>query len=134
MDHGESLSLLPVPGGTRRGQCWSCATAQRTADRRTGRVADQVDDDVVVMSEPEFKGFIVVPRVHVTGLEELSISGRASILAAVQRAARAVREENPWSAPRIVVLTDLPASEGHMCIHVLPGEGDNAMVPTSRSA
>jgi len=128
MEHGESLWLLPVEGGTRRGQCGSCATAQRAADRRTGRLADHVDDDVVVISGAEFKGFVVVPRLHVNGLEELSISCRANILAAVQRAARAVREENPWSTARIVVLTDLPASEGHMCIHVLPGDADSSMV------
>lgn len=134
MDHGESLSLLPVQGGTRRRQCVSCATAQRPARRHKGRVADHVDDDVVVISEPESKGFVVVPRLHVNGLEELSISRRASLLAAVQRAARAVREENPWSATRIIVVTDLPASEGHMCIHVLPGDADSAMVSTSRSA
>jgi hypothetical protein len=128
MDRGDSLRLLPVQVGTPRGQCASCATAQRAADRRTGRLADHVDDDVVVMSGTEFEGFVVVPRLHVNGLEELPLSCRANILAAVQRAARAVREENPWSTARIVVLTDLPASEGHMCIHVLPGDADNSMV------
>ena len=62
---------------------------------------EHVDEDVIVISGPEFEGLVVVPRPHVRGLEEFSISCRANILAAVQRATRSVREQNPWSAPRL---------------------------------
>jgi hypothetical protein len=125
MARGNDLSLIPVEGGTRRGHCSSCATARRAAGQPAGRVAEYVDDDVVVISGPELEGLVVLPRHHVTGLEELSITCRANVLAAVQRAARAVREENPWAAASIVARTDVPASQGHMCIHVLPTRGDS---------
>lgn len=64
---------------------------------------------------------MVVPRLHVRVLEELSLSCRAGVLAAVQRAANAVRVENPWSGVRVVIVADPPTSEGHMAIHVQPG-------------
>lgn len=130
MDDGESLWLLPVQSSSSGGQCRACEVAQRAA----GRMADDVNDDVVVMNGPEYKGFVVVPCLHVKGLEELSISCRATTLAAVQRAARAVKEENSCSTAQIVVLTDLPASEGHMCIRVLPGGADDAIDSSPRSA
>lgn len=130
MDHGERLSLLPVQSSSSRERCRSCGMAQPAA----GRVDVDVDDDVVVMKGPDFKGFVVVPRLHVKGLEELSISCRANVLAAVQRAARAVREENPRSTAQIVVVTDLVRSEGHMCIRVLPSVADNSMGSSPRPA
>ncbi|MFZ0249229.1 MAG: hypothetical protein WAL61_04735 [Acidimicrobiales bacterium] len=107
--------------------------AQQAADRLSARPPDYVDDDVVVISGPEFKGLVVLPRLHIVNLEALSTSCRANVLAALQRAARVVREENPWSEARIFVLTDLPGSEGHLCIRVLPGDVDDATDSSSRS-
>ena len=134
MDHGERLALRPGQRSARRSQCANCATALQAADRRSARAPDYVDDDVVVIRGPEFKGLVVLPRLHVITLEALSISSRASVLAAVQRAARAVRAENSSSAACISVLTDLLRSEGHMCMRVLPSDVDNAMDSSSRSS
>jgi hypothetical protein len=134
MDHGESLTLLPVQGSIGQRQCGSCAMAQQAADRLSVRAPDYVDDDVVVISGPEFKGFVVLPRLHVANLEALSVSCRANVLAAVQRATRVVREQKPWSEARIFVLTALPGSEGHLCIRVLPGDADESMESGSRSS
>ena len=131
MDHGYGLSVLPVRGDTHKWQCSSCAVAQRSADPHRGDEVDD-DDDVVVMGGPDRKFLVVLPRQHVSGLEELSVPHRASVLAAVQRATRAVREGNPWSTPRIHARTDLPASKGHLCIHVLADDPDDALDPTSR--
>jgi hypothetical protein len=126
MARGDGVSLLPSEGGgIRRGQCSSCVTARRAAEQRTGRGADYVDDDVVVLSGPGLEGFVVLPRLHVNGLEELTITSRANVLAAVQRAARSVTEKNPGSVASVVAMTDLPASQGHVSIHVLPGRADN---------
>jgi hypothetical protein len=125
MDRGDGPSLLPVEGGTPREQCSLCATARRAAELRTGRGAEYVDDDVVVISGAELEGLVVVPRLHVGGLEELSITSRANVLAAVQRAAVSVKEKSPWSTASVLALTDLPASQGHVCIQVLPGGADN---------
>ena len=79
-----------------------------------GRVADYVDDDVVVISGPEFKGFVVVPRLHVTGWRS-SRSVPCNVLAAVQRAARAVREEIPVQCPD--GRTDRPSGIGRPHVH-----------------
>lgn len=118
MDHGYGLSLLPVQGSTREGYCESC-TMVRTS-------ADGDDDDVVLVSRPELPGVLVVSPWHVRTLEELSISHRANLLAAVQRATRSVTEKGPGPAPRIVALTDLTASEGHLCVHVMPGDSGDS--------
>ena len=120
MDLGDSLTLLPVQGRALAGQCVSCGAARHEASRPTGRVTE-CDDDVVVSRAPGRAGFVVVPRLHVRVLEELSLSCRAGVLAAVQRAANAVRVENPWSGVRVVIVADPPTSEGHMAIHVQPG-------------
>ena len=119
IDHG--LSRLRVLGTGLRGRCGSCATAQRAADPSSRRLTEHVDEDIFVISGPELHGWVVVPRPHVSGLEELSIPHRASLLAALRRATRSVRNRNPWSTPTIVVRSDLPASEGHVCFQVLPG-------------
>jgi hypothetical protein len=126
VDHGDGITLLPVGGRVPSGQCGSCGAGRTDADRSVECAADYFDDDVVVIRAPERNGFVVVPRLHVEGLEDLSISCRASVLAAVRRAAGSVRGENPWSAVRIEVLTDLSTSEGHMSIQVLPGDPDGA--------
>ena len=124
MDSGEGPSLLPVPESAPVGECRSCDAAQHEASRTTGRVTES-DDDVVVLRALDGDGLVVVPRLHVKGLEELSLSCRAGVLAAVQRAANAVREKNPWSAVRIVIVTDLPTSDGHMSLLVQPGGPDS---------
>jgi len=130
IDHG--LSRLPVLGTSLKGRCGSCATAQRAADPRSRRPTEHVDEDVFVISGPELDGWVVVPRPHISGLEELSIPHRASVLAALRRATRSVRQRNPWSTPTIVVRTDLPASEGHVCFQVLPWVPDYAMDSRTR--
>jgi hypothetical protein len=133
MDHGLGLSVLPVGGDTLKWRCRSCAAAQRLADAHTRNEGDS-DDDVVVMSGPDRKFLIVLPRQHISGLEELSVPHRANVLAAVQRATRSVKNGNPWSTPRIHARTDVPASEGHLCIHVLAGDQDDTTDSTSRLA
>ncbi len=133
---GNGVSRLPVRGTGPKGQCESCRAAQWEADRRLRDTADpagSTDSDVLVTSGPEFAGMVVFPRSHVGGLEELPIPQRAKVLAAVRRATRSVGQENPWSTPRIVVRTDLPASEGHMCFHVLPSVPESASASGSRS-
>jgi diadenosine tetraphosphate (Ap4A) HIT family hydrolase len=121
VDHGDGITLLPVRGALPSGQCGSCWAERIDADRPSECETSHVDDDVVVIRAPESNGFVVVPRPHVESLEDLPLRCRASVLAAVQRALRSVREENPWSAVRIEVRTDLPTSEGHLSIVVLPG-------------
>ena len=132
MDTGYGFSWLLVPGTSLKGGCGSCATAQRAADPRSRRPTEHVDEDVLVISGPELDGLVVVPRPHVRGLEELSIPRRASVLAALRLATRSVRKRNLWSAPTIVVRTDLPASEGHVCFQVLPWAPDDEMDTSSR--
>ena len=134
MDRGDGLSPLPVERGTPREQCSLCATARRAAELRTGYGTECVDEDVVVISGAELEGLVILPRLHVGGLEELSITSRANVLAAVQRAARSVKEKSPWSAASVLALTDLPTSQGHMCIQVLPGGADNPGDSTSPSS
>jgi hypothetical protein len=128
---GYCLTRLPVGRTGPKGHCGSCATARRETDRSRD-VDDSADEDVFVISGPELRGRIVVPRWHIGALEELSIPQRARILAAVRRATRCVGEENPWSTPRILPRTDLPASEGHLCFHVLPSVADEAKATSLR--
>ena len=88
-------------------------------------VAEDVDEDVVVISGPGLDGLVVVPRQHIGGLEELPVSRRAHVLAALRRATWSVLERNPGTATKVVEMTDPPASEGHACFHVLPSGSDN---------
>jgi hypothetical protein len=81
-------------------------------------VADDVDD--VVISEPELDGLMVIPRQHIRGLEDLSVLARAHLLAALRRVTQSVQERNPGSSTRIVVTTDAPATQDHVCFHVAP--------------
>jgi hypothetical protein len=122
---GYCLSRLPVGRTGPKGHCGSCATARWETDRSRD-VDDFFDEDTFVIRGPALQGLIVIPRRHIGALEELSIPQRAKILAAVRRATRRVREENPWSTPRILPRTDLPASEGHLCFHVQPRVTDDA--------
>jgi hypothetical protein len=134
MEIGYGFSRLLVRGASPKGRCGSCATAQRAADPRSRRPTEHIDEDVFVISGSELDSLVVVPRPHIGGLEELSITHRASVLAALRRATRSVRKRNLWSTPTIVVRTDLPASEGHVCFQVLPWAPDYGSDTSSRFA
>jgi hypothetical protein len=104
--------------------CSACAASQWVLGDRTldggSYVAEDVDENVVVIGGADFEGLVVIPRRHVGGLEQLPSSRQALLLAALQRAKRSVLEQNPGFTTRIVVMTGPPASEGHTCFHVLP--------------
>ena len=96
------LSRLPGQGVTLcRGMrlVRNCAVGSRPQDAKCGGayVAEDVDEDVVVISGPELDGLVVVPRQHIGGLEELSDLPRAHVLAALRRATQSVRDRNPGS-------------------------------------
>lgn len=124
MDPSRGSSQHPGQSGTRAEQCPSCAiglwAAERSERRAPPFVAEEVAENVVVLSGPELDGLAVLPFQHVGGLEQLSDLDRAHVLAALQRATRRVRDETPESAAKIVVMSDPPASEGHVCFQVLP--------------
>jgi hypothetical protein len=111
------------------GECCPCAIARWVSGQSTRAVstyvAEAVDEEAVVISGPGVDGLVVVPRQHIRGLEELSIPRRAHILAALRRATRSVRDGNPRSTSRVVVMTDPPASRGHVCFQVLPNGSDH---------
>jgi len=111
------------------GECCSCAIARWVAGQSTrpvaAYVAEAVDDEAVVISGPGVDGLVVVPRQHISGLEELSISRRAHVLAALRLATRSISDRNPRSTSRVVVMTDPPASRGHVCFQVLPNGSDD---------
>jgi hypothetical protein len=138
VDQGRDLSRLPGQRFALAGECRSCVIAQWVADhsmRDLGTfVAEDVDEDVVVFSGPELDGLVVVPRQHIGGLEELPDLRRARVLAALQRATRSVRERNPGSVTRVVVMTDPPASERHVSFHVLPDSPEDPDDPASRES
>ncbi len=138
MDQGQGLSRLPGQGVTVAGECDSCAIARWVAGdtTRSGAtyIAEDVDEDVVVVSGPELDGLVVMPRQHVGGLEQLSDLRRAHVLAALRRATRSVRDRNPGSVTRVVVMTGPPASEGHVCFHVLPNGSEDPGDSTPRHA
>jgi hypothetical protein len=138
VDQGHGLSRPPGQGITPTGDCHSCTIAQWAAGHSprsvAAYVAEDVDEDVVVISGPEFDGLVVVPRQHIGGLEELSVLRRAHVLAALRRATRSVLERNPGSATRVVVMTDPPASEGHRCFHVLPRGSEDPVGSTWKHA
>jgi diadenosine tetraphosphate (Ap4A) HIT family hydrolase len=101
--------------------------AQRLTDDRSVApyVTEDVDDVVVVISEPELNGLLVIPRQHIGGLEGLSVPGRAHLLAALHRVKQSVQERNPGSVTRIVVMSEAPATEDHVCFHVTPGDHED---------
>jgi hypothetical protein len=138
VNQGHGLSRLPPQGTTLAGECRSCAIAQWAAGHGTGSeavyVAEDVDEDAVVISGPELDGLVVMPRQHIGGLEELSVLRRAHVLAALQRATRWVLERNPGSGTTVVVMTDPPASQGHACFHVLPSGSEDPVDSTPNSA
>jgi hypothetical protein len=138
VNQGHGLSRLPSQGITLEGECRSCAIAQSVAGHSTRRldayVAEDVDEDVIVISGPELDGLVVVPRQHISGLEELPVLRRAHVLAALRRATRSVLETYPGTATSVVAMTDPPASEGHACFHVLPSGSAAPVRSTSRPA
>ncbi len=138
MSQGDDVSWVSGQGVTLAGECRSCAMAQEVAGNSTGStatyVAEDVDENVVVISGPEFEGLVVVPRQHISGLDELSVHGRAHLLAALRRATRSVLEMNPGTSTRVVVMTDPPGSEGHACFQVLPSGSEDPVRSASRQA
>lgn len=138
MDQGQGLSRPPGQDITVAGECRSCAIAQWVAGHSmesvAAYVAEDVDEDVVVISGPELDGLVVVPRQHIGGLEELSDLPRAHVLAALRRATQSVRERNPGSMTRVVVMTEPPASKGHVCFHVVPSGSEDPVGSTSTDA
>lgn len=130
MDEGNRSTPRPVGEDiTRERGCRSCAVAQWVAGDSTrsegSYVAEDVDENVVVIRGPDFDGLVVVPRQHISGIWELPVPRRARLLAALQRATRSVRERYPGMATSVVVMTDPPASEGHACFHVLPSASED---------
>jgi len=126
VDHGHDRPQTPNEGvrALPAEPCQTCAVAHKVAGQSTNSgaacVAKVVDEDAVVMSGPQLGGLIVLPRRHVSGLEELPPPRRARVLAALRHATRLVRDANQGAASRVVVMTDPPASVGHVCFHVLP--------------
>jgi hypothetical protein len=121
LDEGHGWSGVPDQD-TLAGECRSCVIAQWLTRDGMRSVAPYVTEDVdeVVISEPELDGLMVIPRRHIRGLEDLSVFGRAHLLAALRRVTQSVQEQNPGSYARIVVMTDAPATEDHVCFHVAP--------------
>jgi hypothetical protein len=123
-EHG----LSPLPGlEVGSGTCSSCAIA-RSASQRTRPsavyVAEAIDEEAVVVSRPGLNGLVVVPRQHISVLDELPGPRRAGLLAALRRATQSVRDQNPGLTSRVVVMTDPPASHGHVCFAVLPSRAN----------
>ncbi len=134
MDQSQGSSRVSRPD-TLAGECRPCAFAQWVTGDRTRSVApyvtEEVDDDVVVIRGPELDGLVVIPRQHIGGLEGLSVLARAHLLAALRRVTQSVKERNPGSATRIVVMNDAPATEDHVCFHVaLDGPEDPVISPS----
>ena len=126
MGQGQRSSGLASEGRISAGECRSCAISLWASDEGSrsldAYVAEDVDENVVVISSPDFAGLVVIPRLHISGLEELSVVQRAPVLGALQRATRSVQERNPGMTTKVVVRADPPASEGHACFHVLPSD------------
>jgi hypothetical protein len=105
-------------------QCGACTLAQRVAGRTTSHIgsytAEDVDEDVVVLSAPGLVGVVVIPRHHVNGLEEMTLLQRAHLLAALRRACVSVGAAYHGSVPRVVVTTAPPASDDHVGFQVVP--------------
>ena len=126
MDRGHRSSPIAYEGSISAVECPLCVISLWAAGTSTGGVdafvTEAVDENVVVVSSPALDGLVVIPRSHVSGLEELPVVHRAQVLAALQRATRRVQERNRGIPMKVVVMTDPPASKGHTCFQVLPGE------------
>jgi hypothetical protein len=133
VDHGHEVLRILGTGNVPEGQCRCCLLARWAAGHPSvpsteyvDSSAEYVDDDVVVIGGPDVKGLVVLPRRHISSLEELPASDRASVLAALRRATRSVSGGSPGSAARIAVLPATLASDGHVCLHVRPSEAEGA--------
>jgi diadenosine tetraphosphate (Ap4A) HIT family hydrolase len=126
VDQGHASSQLAYEGNILAGECRFCAISLRSASSSPGSVdafvVEEVDENVVVVSGPALDGLVVIPRSHVSVLEELPVVHRAQVLAALQRATRRVQERNPGMPMKVVVMTDPAASKGHAGFQVVPGE------------
>ena len=133
LDQGQGWSRVPVQDTTQARECRSCVIAQRVTDDGMRSVAPYVANDVddVVISEPALDGLMVIPRQHIRGLEDLSVHGRAHLLAVLRRVTQSVRERNPGSSTRIVVTTDAPATQDHVCFHVAPSGSEESVIARS---
>jgi hypothetical protein len=107
-------------------RCEACALARSGAAGGIGSwlagATVTVGTEVVVITGLRIAGQLIVPRHHIGGLEELSLSRRAKVLAAIRRATAAVASGEPASPPQVVVSTDSPASASHVCFQVLPSD------------
>jgi diadenosine tetraphosphate (Ap4A) HIT family hydrolase len=70
---------------------------------------------------------VVIPRHHVGGLEELPLPQRARVLAALRRLTVSIEAEDHGSDPGVVVTTDPPASNGHVCFQILPRKANGRL-------
>ena len=75
VDRGSDLFQLPTQGiGPAQG-CWSCAIVQSVASQRTvagaSYVSEAANEDAVVLRGPQFAGLVVIPRLCISGLEQL---------------------------------------------------------------
>ena len=133
LDQGQGWSRVPVQDTTQARECRSCVIAQRVTDDGMRSVAPYVANDVddVVISEPALDGLMVIPRQHIRGLEDLSVLGRAHLLAVLRRVTQSVQERNPGSSTRIVVTTDAPATQDHVCFHVAPSGSEESVIARS---
>ena len=126
MDQGHRSSQFASEGNISAGECRFCAISLWVAGKGTrsvdAYVTEDVDENVVVVSSPEFDGLLVIQVLHISRLEELSVVHRAQVLAALQRANRSVQERNPGKTIKVVVTTESPASEGHACYQILPSD------------
>jgi hypothetical protein len=122
----QECGVVSLPGsGVLSGHCDACNLAQWIGDRTKrhteSRPALAEDEDVVVLRLPDPIGLVVIPRHHVSGLAELPPQQRARVLAALRRISVSIGDEHHGSAPTVVVTTDPPASDGHICFQIGPG-------------
>ncbi len=120
--------------GTGTEDCRSCEIVRMATGGDTRAVATYVletaDDEAVIVSGPGIRGLIIVPRNHISGLEELPPARRSHLLAAVRRASRSLGDTAPDSTSRVAVLHDPPGSEDHVCFHVVPDGPAARLGPT----
>ena len=125
-----NLSTRTVEKGiSRKPGCSSCAVAQGvaygTALSGATYVAEDVDENMVVIGGTDFAGFVVIPRQHINGLGELPALRQAQLLAALQRTTRTILQQHPGVTTKVMAMTYPPGSEGHTCFHVLPSVSDD---------
>lgn len=133
MDTGSGLSKTPAREISADEGCRSCAIVQWVADQGAVDgvpfVAEIANEGAVVLSGPQFTGFVVIPRQCVGGLEDLAPPGRALVLAALRLATLRVRNGNLGPITRTVVMNDTWASSGHVSFQVLPVDSDDETSP-----